>query len=268
MMRVRPQLVASLVLALWSCGCGPLFDKPRVSVRRVDITNVSFTGVSANVVFAVDNPNIIGIDLARLAYQLTVDGHAFVQGAGDHTLHVPANGTGELQLPISVRFVELAQSLAALFTKKQVPYTIATQLGFGTPLGVLDVPINHAGTLPVPQLPLLSLGPATVGNAGFSGATLSLTIDVLNPNPFPLPVGALRYALVINGVTLADAATPPQRLGAGATLPLVLSAHLDVARLGFGVMRIVEARAATVALDGSFDLVGYTMPVHLQTTLR
>jgi LEA14-like dessication related protein len=149
-----------------------------------------------------------------------------------------------------------------------VPFTIATQLGFGTPIGVIDVPISHSGTFPVPQLPTLALGNATVGSAGLSGANLSLTIQVHNPNGYPLPVGNLRYALAINGVTLADATTPPQRLGANATVPLVLGAHLDYVRAGFGIVRAIESRSATVSLDGSFDLIGFAMPVHLQTTLR
>jgi LEA14-like dessication related protein len=268
MRAVRPRLVACLVAAVALSGCAPLFDKPRVSVRRVDITSVSFTGVGANIVFAVDNPNIIGLDLTRLWYQLTIDGHPFVQGSGDHALHVPANGSGELQLPISVRFVDLAEALASLFTKRQVPFNIATKLGFGTPLGVLDVPVGYAGTLPVPQLPALALGPASVGSLGPSGADLSLTIQVHNSNTFPLPVGALHYGLSVNGVALVEASTPPQHLAAGATLPLVLGAHLDFVRVGYGIFRVLESRAATVALDGSFDLLGYTMPVHLQTTLR
>jgi LEA14-like dessication related protein len=257
-----------MVLVIALAGCNQLFEKPRVSVRRVDVTSVSFTGVSANIVFAVDNPNLIGIDLARLGYQLTVDGHPFVQGAGEHTLHVPPQGTGELQLPVSIKFLDLAEALQSLFTKRQVPFTIATQLGFGTPIGVLDVPISYAGTFPVPQLPTLALGNATVGSAGIEGANLSLTIQVRNPNPFPLPVGALHYALSVSGVNLLDASTPPQRLAANGTIPLVLGAHLDYLRAGLGIVRAIQSRSATVSLDGSFDLLGYTMPVHLQTTLR
>jgi LEA14-like dessication related protein len=264
---VRLRLI-SLLLLLAVGGCNQLFEKPRVSVQRVDVNRVSFSGLEVTLVFAVENPNVIGLDLASLGYQLTVDGHQLVQGAGQHTLHVPANGTGQLQLPISIKFVELAEALQALFTKRQVPYTIATQLGFGTPIGVITVPISHAGTFPVPQLPTIVLGNASVGSASLEGANLSLTLQIHNSNAFPIPVGSLRYAVAINGVTLIDANTPPQQLGANATLPLTLGAHLDYLRAGFGIVRAIQSRSATVSLDGSFDLIGFTMPVHLQTTLR
>jgi LEA14-like dessication related protein len=249
-------------------SCSQLFEKPRVSVRRVDIHGVSFTGVDAVLVLAVDNPNVLGIDLARLSYDLTVDNHHFIQGAGEHTLHVPAQGSGELQLPISIKFVELGQALASLFTKRQVPYSIATKLGFGTPIGVIDVPLSHSGQFPVPQLPTLSIGPATVGAIDVGGANMSVTIQVRNSNSFKIPVGALKTGVSINGVSLVEASTPPRELAAGATVPLVIGARLDFVRAGFGIVRAIQSRSATVALAGSFDLLGYTMPVNLQTTLR
>ena len=149
-----------------------------------------------------------------------------------------------------------------------MPYTIATQLGFGTPLGVLDVPISHSGTLPVPQLPTLSIGNAAVGAVNVSGASLSVTVAVRNNNTFALPVGPLRYALSVNGASILSAATAPAKLAPGGTLPLTLSAHLDFLRVGLGLLRAIQSRSATVALDGSFDLLGYSMPVHLAHALR
>jgi LEA14-like dessication related protein len=268
MIRVRRLRVALLLLLLPLGGCWPLFEKPRVHVSRVNLTSVSFAGVSADIVFAVDNPNALGVDLAKLDYQLTVDNHPFVAGASDRPLHVPANGAGELALPVSFKFVELAQALASIFAKKTVPFTISTRLGFGTPLGVLTVPIDYAGTLPVPQLPSLSIANAGVGGLSLSGARVSVTLNVRNNNAFVLPLGPLRYALTVEGAPIVSAATAPTQLGAGATLPLVLSAELDFVRVGMGVFRALRSGAATLALDGSFDLAGYSMPVHLQTTIR
>lgn len=265
----RTILSALILLALLAVpGCDWLFQKPRVSVRRVDITSLSFSGIGANVVFAVENPNALGLDLAKLVYQLTVDNHPLVQGVGNNALHVPANGTGELQLPVSFKFVELAEALASIFTKKQVPFTINTKLGFGTPIGVIEVPLSHSGTLPVPQLPTISIGNAGVGGVGASGASVSVTLNVRNNNAFVLPIGALSYGLTVNGTPIATASTQPSQLAAGGSLPLVISANLDFVRVGMGLLRAVQSGSASLGIDGNFDLGGYAMPVHLQTSLR
>ena len=266
---MRTLLTTFLVAAaLSTSGCDQLFTKPTVTVERVDLTSVSFQGISANIVFKIENHNAIGIDLAKLVYQLTVDNHPFVQGTANNPLHVPAQGVGQLTLPVSFKFTELAEALQSLFTKVQVPYTIATQLGFGTPLGVLTVPLTYNGTMPVPRLPTLSMGDAAVGNVSLTGASLSVTLAVKNNNAFPLPVGALHYDLSINGAAIVSATTPPTQIGASATLPLTIGAHLDFLRVGAGILRAVQSRSATVALDGSFDLLGYAMPVHLSRALR
>jgi LEA14-like dessication related protein len=259
-------LIFSLLCSL--AGCWPLFDKPRVHVSRVTVTSVTFSALAADVIFAVDNPNAIGIDLATLQYQLTVDNHPFVAGSSDRALHVPAAGTSELAMPVSFKFVELAEALTSLFTKKTVPFTLSTRLGFGTPLGVLTVPIDHAGTLPVPQLPSIGIANAAVGGVNLSGARVTLTLALRNHNAFALPLGPLRYALTVDGTPVVSAATAPTLLAPNASLPVVLSAELDFARVGMGILRAVRAGAATLALDGSFDLGGYAMPVHLQTALR
>jgi late embryogenesis abundant protein len=169
---------------------------------------------------------------------------------------------------VSFKFVELAEALVSIFSKKTVPFSIASRLGFGTPIGVITVPIDHAGTLPVPQLPSLSMANAGVGGLSPSGARVSVTLNVRNNNAFVLPLGPLRYALSVEGAPIVSAATAPTQLGAGATLPLVLSAELDFVRVGMGVLRALRSGGATLALDGSFDLAGYAMPVHLQTTLQ
>ncbi|HEX8952374.1 MAG TPA: LEA type 2 family protein [Polyangia bacterium] len=254
--------------AIFTAGCDQLFTKPSVNVERVDLTSLSFSGIGANVVFRVQNPNVIGIDLAKLVYQLTVDNHPFVQGSANNPLHVPAEGVGQLTLPVSFKFVELAEALVSIFQKRQVPFTIATQLGFGTPLGVLTVPITHSGTMPVPQLPSLAIVDAAVGGLDMSGGTLSVTVGVHNNNSFAVPVGALQYGLSVNGASILSASTAPAQLAAGATLPLTISAHLDFLKVGMGVLRAVESRSATIALDGSFDLIGYAMPVHLSHAIR
>ena len=169
---------------------------------------------------------------------------------------------------MSFKFTELAQALVSIFQKRQVPYTIATQLGFGTPLGVLTVPISHSGTLPVPQLPSISIGNATVGGVNLSGASVSITLAVRNNNSFALPVGALSYALSVNGASILSAATPPAQLAPNGTLPLPIAAHLDFVRVGMGVLRAIQSRSATVALDGKFDRLGDARPGQGSHALR
>jgi LEA14-like dessication related protein len=114
----------------------------------------------------------------------------------------------------------------------------------------------------------VSLGDAAVGGVDLSGASLSVTIAMRNNNSFALPVGPLAYALTINGAQILSASTAPTQLAGGATLPIKLAAHVEFLRVGIGVLRAIQSRSATVALDGNFDLLGYSMPVHVSRAIH
>lgn len=258
----------SLALPLAGCALlGSLVQRPSVSLKRVDITQVSFEGISANFVLAVQNPNPIGLGLARLAYRLTVDGHQFADGTANQAVNIPAQGTGQVVIPVGIKFVEFAQSLAALFTRQTVPYSIETKLGFGTPAGVLDIPLSHSGTLPVPRLPNIQLASCRLGSIGLTGATIELLLGAHNPNAFAVPLGALSYQVSVAGTQVLSSSAPGGTLTAGGSNPIQISAHLDFASLGLGVVRAIQGGGAEVALDGGLQLGGYTMPLHLAARL-
>lgn len=268
MRRLGLLALALFVLPLQGCQLlGDLFQRPIVSLSRVDVTSVSFQGLSVNFVLAVQNPNPIGVDLARLVYQLNVDGHQFADGHTDSAAHIPAQGTGQVTIPVGIKFVDFAQSLASLFTKQKVPYSIATKLGFGTPAGVIDIPLSTSGTLPVPRLPDIRIANAGLGQVGLTGATFNLLLGVHNPNLFAVPLGALSYRVSIAGTQVIASSAPTGKIGAGATNPVQISTHLDFVGLGLGVVRAIQGGGADVALNGSLDLGGYQMPLNLATHL-
>ncbi|HEY7957793.1 MAG: LEA type 2 family protein [Polyangia bacterium] len=261
-------LLLPLGLSLGGCALlGDLVQRPSVSLRRVDVTSVSFQGIAVNFVLAVNNPNPIGVDLARLVYQITVDGHQFADGHTNSAAHVPAQGTGEVVIPVGIKFVDFAQSLASLFTKQKVPYTLATKLGFGTPAGVLEIPLSTSGTLPVPRLPDVHIASARLGEVGLTGATFNLLLGVHNPNTFAVPLGALSYRVTVAGSPVIASSAPGGQLAAGASNPLQISAHLDFLALGMGVARAIQSGGAEVALDGALQVGGYSMPLRLTTRL-
>lgn len=265
----RPFVVVLLPLLLGSCAfLSSIAQKPTVTLKRVDIKEVSFQGLSVDFVLAVTNPNPIGVDLATLSYQITVDGHQFVAGSTSSAVHVPASGLGEVHVPLSIQWVALAHSLDDLFRKRNVAYTLATTLGFGTPIGVLQVPLSTSGTFPVPQLPDVHFTSAGVGNLNISGADLTILLGVRNTNAFAVPLGNIQYQVSLAGAPVVSSGKPVGTVAANATSPVAITAHLDFLSLGMGVFKAIQSRSAEIALDGQLDLAVYRLPLHLKTRLQ
>src|SRR5262245_38623442 len=209
---VRLAPFALLPLALGSTSCALLeqvIQKPTVSQRSVDLTSVDFSGISANFVMNVSNPNAIGLNLARLGYQLNVEGKQLVAGQGNQTVSIPAMGQGTITLPVSIKFTEFVASVETLFRKDNVNYSIAMAPGFATPLGVIDIPLSHTGQFPVPKLPDVSLGTPQVGGIDITGASFSLPLNIANKNGFALPIKGLNYAVTVAGQQLLSAGANP-----------------------------------------------------------
>ena len=268
--RALPLLLLSPLL-FGSTSCALLeqvFQKPTVSIRSVDLTSLSFTGIGANFVMNVSNPNAIGINLARLGYQLTIEGKQLAAGQSNQgAVSIPAQGQGLVTLPVSIQFSEFIESIEALFKKDAVAYNIALAPGFTTPLGVLDIPLSHAGNFPVPRLPDVALGTPQVGNLDLTGATITLPLNINNKNGFELPVNGLNYALNVAGTQLLTAGANPGNLPASKQTAVPISARIDFLKTGLAVASAIRGGAANVGLTGALDLGGYKLPLNLTTRL-
>jgi LEA14-like dessication related protein len=259
------------MMALLLCGCaslGGLVEKPKVTLHSVEVTRVSFEGLSANFAFTVENPNPIGVDLSRLDYQLTIDGHELAQGHGDQTLSVPSNGTGTMVLPVSVRFVELGQAVASLLTKQTLPYTIKATLGFSTPMGTVDIPVESSGSFPVPQLPRAQLLGAQLADLSLGGVTLQVNLGFANPNAFAMPVAGLAWRVSVEGASVASGSSPAMELPPSGTQPVRLDVRIDFLRAGTAVASALQAGSATVSVDGQLDMGVFKAPVSVAQSLR
>ena len=267
---IRLAVVALVPLAFGSTSCALLnqvFQRPTVSMRSVDLTSLSFTGIGANFVMNVNNPNAIGLDLARLGYQLTIEGKRLAAGQGNQPANIPAMGQGVVTLPVSINFSDFVASVEALFKKDNVSYNIALAPGFNTPLGVIDIPLSHAGVFPVPKLPDVSLGTPQLGNMDLTGATVSLPLNIANKNGFELPVSGLNYALTVGGQPLITAGANPGNLAAKQAKAVPITARIDFLRTGLGLANAIRGGAANIGLTGALDLGGYKLPLNLSTRL-
>jgi LEA14-like dessication related protein len=259
----------SMAMLLFAgCGFGVGFEKPIVTFQRLELVSASFAGLETRVVLKVENPNWQALDLVRLAYRITLDGKPILQGATDPRLHVPEHGAGELAVPVKLTLSGLFATLEALVARSDLPWTMHAELGFGTPLGVLTVPVDAHGVVPVPRLPSLTLDRVDVAEVGLSGANLDVTVSLDNPNPQPLTLGPFRFALGLNGTPVAESALEPKTVPGATRQSYRVTMHVDLLRVGAQIVGSIASRSAQVSLDGALTLGPFTLPLHLQQTLR
>lgn len=130
-----------------------------------------------------------------------------------------------------------------------IPYHATLGLSVNAPvLGVLRLPLEKEGQLPVPAPPEVSVTSVTWKNLTLAGATGLLKLKVGNPNSFAFNLAGFDYDFKLGGFELAKGGlTHAASLAAGAVKEIGINLSVSTAQAGLAILRMVEGRAAATA---------------------
>ncbi len=254
-MTLSPRVAAVAVLSTLS-GCGGLgavlrqgIMTPEVSVVSAAPTAADFEGMTVAVDLLVKNPNHLGLRVAALTWQLDAEGGRVASGDAPGGLTLPANGSATSRVTAHLRFADLANLARLAETKEKVDFRVAGSVKVESPIGPIEVPWSHAGSLPVPRLPRVELGGIRLGRQTFTETELLVRLRVENPNGFPLPAASVKLDVELSGERVAQAAS--RELGAipaGGTATLEIPVRLSILGAGRALM---QARGKSVSVGAS-----------------
>jgi LEA14-like dessication related protein len=257
----RAFYAAMLSAACMSAGClqlgglGGLGEQilPKVSFQRLKITDIDFTEVSTDVVLRIDNPNPIGLTVAEFSYDLDLAGHDLVDGDQPGGLTIAADGSSKLALPVHATFREVFALAGDLRGEDAVPFQLAGEMGFRTPLGLVRVPVRASGSFPVLHLPAVRLRGVRVGALDPRGVSATVTVElgVQHDSGGSLTLGAFDYDLRLGGASvLHGQVTAPPAVTPGAEQTIAVPLTVQLLPLG---ATVIDALTRRTRLDVDFD---------------
>lgn len=156
MSRHSPPLVLTMLLLLPGCASLTGLQKPTASVTAMNLGEVNPQGFTMNFGVSIANPNSVALPLANSDYKVGIGGVGVLDGKAKTQGSIPANGSREVTLPVTVAFESLlAAEQAIRDSGGDVPYDLSGGLSFetGNPLlGSLRVPLRYSGTLPLKRV--------------------------------------------------------------------------------------------------------------------
>ena len=245
------------------------FEKPTLTFKDARLPSIDFTGAELDLVFLVNNPNSMGIDLAKATYALAVEGKQVVAGAPSNGLQIPAHGSTEVTFPAKVRWNEIAPALEALFAQDQVHYKASGSIGLNTPIGVVDLPLEHEGTFASPKMPVFEIGTPRITGLSLTSAQLSIPLKISNANGFPLPLGGVLGDVSLAGshvghVSLPEAAPVPS----GAATTLAIPVEVNFLSAGTAAAQAIRTGIAEVKIDATLNAAGASLPFRVAKTVE
>lgn len=115
---------------------------PKIAFKGVDLKKMGFTGADLEVTVNLENPNSFGFDIRKLDYTLALAGTEVASGLTEKLAAVPAKGTGEIKIPISVGIANFAPVVRKLIGGTNIDVAIQGATELNTPFGIVALPIN------------------------------------------------------------------------------------------------------------------------------
>lgn len=258
--RVVLGLVACGALGLSGCALldsllGPS-NRPTASLVGVRIADFSLTDLTVVLDVAVKNPYAVALPLANIDYAFASQGQPFLKGQAPLQGSIPARQSKTFSLPAKVVFGELLKLLTGVRPGSIIPYRASLGLSVNAPaVGMLRLPLEKDGTLPVPAPPTVSVPSVAWKNVSLAGATGVLNLRVSNPNAFAFDVAGLDYDIKLGNFPLAKGGlVNAASLAAGAAQELGINVQLSTAQAGMALVKLVQGASSAYSLGGALSI--------------
>jgi LEA14-like dessication related protein len=132
-------------------GMLPMVKFPSFSVQSLKLDRLSFSGADLKLQIAVDNPNAFALNLDKMNYQFAVNGNSWINGLSQNVTRLNQKGQGIIDIPISIDFVKVGQSVYQLLTgNNQLNYNFSGDFDVSTSIaefGTVILPVAKKGSI-------------------------------------------------------------------------------------------------------------------------
>jgi LEA14-like dessication related protein len=265
--RLATALLLPLVAAL-AGGCAAVgelarsaFRRPTLTLVQVSVASLDFDGATLALDYRVENPNGFGLQVGRLQYWLQLEGRMVTRGEVPGGLKVPAAGAAPVRFTVRLPFAEVPRLVELVRAAEPVRYTVGGVVGVDTPVGIVDLPISHTGSVDLPRVPDFRVASVAVRMASLTEVEVAVKLDVANPNPFPLPGGELEYAVALGGeVVAATEAGEVIEVPANGRGTMVIPVRLSLLGAGRAAASATRGGATEVRLSGRARIGALSAP--------
>lgn len=230
-------------------------SKPKVSISDMNVTGLSLQSVELTADVEIDNPNNVTIDLNSYKYALDINDVNFISGNEESGMDIKSKESNIVKVPITLDYSELLQTFQSLRDENESNFNFTADFTFDLPmLGMVNVPVQYSGKIPVVKRPSVSLENFIVENISLSGAELSIELNIDNPNSFMLQMDQLSYDLRINGLeSISGSLNEEINVEEGSSTKIKLPVSISFLNAGMSAYRILTGNE-----DLEYELTGST----------
>ena len=275
---MRPALLApksvwmALCTALLALGCAGAAPKPSgtptLLSQELQVASQDLTQVALRLGGQLQSPG--AATLTRATWELVADGEVVQRGESALGTALAAGAATPFAFEVKRPYVQGAEALQAL-AQKQGPLLLALRGELHVREGgtTQAVPFAASRSVRTPRLPVVRVQRLDAARYGPEEVTLTVGLGVDNPNPFPVRLSSLRWALSVNGKALADGnALQRDTVAPASTGVYDVEASLTKESYGPEVRALTQRGSFPYALEGKLEGEGFSAPYALKGDVK
>lgn len=119
---------------------------PKVSVKGLRVTSMSFTGARLELTLDIENENACVLDLTSLNYGITLGGFRLMQGQTDNINVSGDQKHKTINVPLELNFLSLGKSAMSMLSQGNLSYEVKGDMVFNVPMiGPKQFPYSKSG---------------------------------------------------------------------------------------------------------------------------
>lgn len=207
-------------------GCSSMRPKVERITPRID--GISLEGVDMSFDVAVRNNAVIAMPVPRGAYAIKVADHDVAAADDVPGANIPPSAEGTITLPVRVRYADIWNAARQMVDAKQVPYELAGTVTLELLGQQFPLELEHEGQFPVMRAPRLSEVTVDKPTFSLSGADVTISANLTNPNVFALGLTGLGCEIRIGDQLLGNVnVSTTDSVQPDGSAPLTARCHLS-----------------------------------------
>lgn len=250
-------VLTGLLTACAGLSVEDVYQSPSFSHQDTQLTGMTWTTLSGRSRVELDNPNPFGVPISKLAAELWLDGEPWLNLGAPQLNGLAANASTELDFDWRITIPGLMERARDAYRSGAADLELRL-------VSTLDVPVigsrqldwQHAFTVPVPRAPSVRLADWRVEDLSLSNITLSLDLQITNPNRFELAAGPWTIQANASGRQVSTLSLGQVSLPADNSQTHRTKVTLDFADLGPSLINTLRSRQwpSNMTLDWRGDM--------------
>jgi len=237
-----------------------VFSEPLVSLYSVEIASISFVGTQLLCRLQVENPNAFDIPFPEVGWEFFINTNSFISGVVSNNQRIRARNSTFVEIPVNLDYLEIFNTFTSFKGRKDVDYKIALAVKFAIPvLGDKYWHIEHEDAVPLPQAPVISMPSMRVERADLTGVQVVASVNVENPNIFPLPPPKIAYDYLVNRNSFINSTIDSGPLAASSVTPIVYRLDISYADLfrNFSALQLLGSVPSLFNMEFDFGVPAF-----------